>query len=50
MNLSDFLRVTTPGGAKEQLEKMLDSGQISRDTLSGPATQAKQIAQMMGLK
>lgn len=50
MNLSDFLRVTTPRGAKEQLEKMLESGQVSSDQLNTLASQAKQIAQMMGLK
>lgn len=50
MNLSDFLRVTTPSGAKEQLEKMLESGQVSSDQLKNLAAQARQMAQAMGLK
>lgn len=50
MNLSDFLRLTTPQGAKEQLERMLESGQVSSDQLKNLAAQAKQMAQAMGLK
>lgn len=50
MNLSDFLRVTTPQGAKEQLERMIESGQVSSDQLKNLASQAKQLAKAMGLK
>lgn len=50
MNLSDFIRVTTPQGAKEQLERMLESGQVSSNQLKTLTSQAKQIAQAMGLK
>lgn len=43
------MRLTTPQGAKDQLEKMIQSGQISSDKLKSLATEAKQIAQMMGV-
>lgn len=44
------MRLTTPQGAKDQLEKMIQSGQISSDQLKTLASQARQMAQMMGLK
>lgn len=48
--LNDFLRMTTPEGAKAQLEQMIGSGQVSREAVNSLMVQAQQMARVMGLK
>lgn len=43
------MRMTTPEGARAQLEQMVNSGQVSRETIDGLMGQAQQMARMMGL-
>lgn len=40
----------TPDGAKAKLDEMVQSGQVSRETLQSLTGQAQQVARMMGLK
>ncbi len=49
-SLPEFMRSTTPQGAKAQLEKMLAEGRVDRARLEQLARQAQEMARMMGLK
>lgn len=49
-SLPEFMRSTTPAGAKAQLERMLAEGRVDRARLEQLARQAQEMARMMGLK
>lgn len=49
-SLQEFMRSTTPQGAKAQLEKMLSEGKVDKARLEQLAQQAQEMARMMGLK
>lgn len=49
-SLPEFMRSTTPAGAKAQLEKMLAEGRVDRARLEQLARQAQEMARVMGLK
>lgn len=49
-SLPEFMRSTTPKGAKAQLEKMLAEGKVDRAQLERLAQQAQAMAREMGLK
>lgn len=49
-SLPEFMRSTTPQGAKAQLEKMLAEGRVDRARLEQLARQAQEMARVMGLK
>lgn len=49
-SLPEFMRSTTPQGAKAQLEKMLSEGKVDKARLEQLASQAQEMARMMGLK
>ena len=49
-SLPEFMRSTTPQGAKAQLEKMLADGKVDRAQLERLAQQAQALAREMGLK
>ena len=49
-SLPEFMRSTTPAGAKAQLEKMLAEGKVDKARLEQLASQAQEMARMMGLK
>lgn len=49
-SLPEFMRSTTPQGAKAQLEKMLAEGKVDRAQLERLAQQAQAMARDMGLK
>lgn len=49
-SLPDFMRSTTPAGAKAQLERMLAEGKVDRAQLERLAQQAQALAREMGLK
>lgn len=42
--------MTTPEGARSQLEQMIGSGQVSQETVNRLMVQAQQLARVMGLK
>lgn len=49
-SLPEFMRSTTPAGAKAQLERMLSEGKVDKARLEQLAQQAQDMARMMGLK
>lgn len=49
-SLPEFMRSTTPQGAKAQLEKMLAEGRVDRARLEQLARQAQEMARSMGLR
>lgn len=49
-SLPEFMRSTTPAGAKAQLEKMLSEGRVDKARLEQLARQAQEMARVMGLK
>lgn len=49
-SLPEFMRSTTPAGAKAQLEQMLADGRVDKARLEQLARQAQAMARSMGLK
>ena len=49
-DLMQFIKSTNPQQAKQRVEQMLRSGQITQDQLSQLFDQARQIGKSLGLK
>lgn len=49
-SLPEFMRSTTPAGAKAQLERMLAEGRVDKARLEQLARQAQAMARSMGLR
>ena len=49
MNLSEFIKNTTPQQALNQIEQMANNGQIPKERFYELKQQAEQIGKMLGL-